>query len=62
MGKALIDGIVQTKYFAECAIEARKGVNLTTDNHVESSHMTGKVKGVETIVIDDSESDNGDDR
>ena len=59
--QSLEGGNVQAKYFAERTADARKNVNLNPDNHAESNNRTGKIKGVETIVIDDSEIDDNND-
>ena len=41
MWQALEGGIVQTKYFAESAVDMRKNINLAPDNHAEYNHRTG---------------------
>ena len=46
--------------YTDCAIVARLRINLNQDNCKVTSHGTGKVEGVETIVIDDSESESDD--
>ena len=61
VSQAIGDEIVQVKSFAERVTVAKANDNLELDNRIESNYVTGKFKEMETIAIDDSDSDDNDD-